>query len=115
MNVLIVDDHAGFRARARALLDAEGLNVVGEAADVESALDAVERLRPGVVLLDVCLPGRDGIEGAALMAASEQPPAVILMSSREAGDFAGRLAGAAARGFLAKGDLCARSIQDLLA
>ena len=54
--MLIVDDHAPFRALARALLQLEGFEVVGEAANALSALDAVGRLRPNMVVLDVQLP-----------------------------------------------------------
>jgi DNA-binding NarL/FixJ family response regulator len=62
--VLIVDDHPSFRASARALLQAEGFEVVGEAEDGARALQAVEELRPDVVLLDVQLPDLDGFEVA---------------------------------------------------
>ena len=58
--VLVVDDHAGFRSRARLLLEADGYEVVGEAADGTSALAASRRLHPEVVLLDVQLPDLDG-------------------------------------------------------
>jgi DNA-binding NarL/FixJ family response regulator len=51
--VLIVDDHAGFRSFARALLEAEGFDVVGEAADGASALAAARALSPELMLLDV--------------------------------------------------------------
>jgi DNA-binding NarL/FixJ family response regulator len=54
--ILIVDDHDGFRASARALLEADGFEVLGEAADGESAVEAECRLRPEVVLLDTQLP-----------------------------------------------------------
>ena len=67
--VLIVDDHDGFRAGARALLEADGFEVVGEAADGAAALEEVRRLRPEVVLLDVQLPGIDGFEVAERLAA----------------------------------------------
>jgi DNA-binding NarL/FixJ family response regulator len=53
--VLIVDDHPGFRSFARALLEAEGFDVVGEAADGASALALARTLAPGLVLLDVAL------------------------------------------------------------
>jgi DNA-binding NarL/FixJ family response regulator len=64
VTVLIVDDHPSFRANARALLEADGFTVVGEAADGASALDAAAELSPEIVLLDVQLPdiaslGRD--------------------------------------------------------
>jgi CheY-like chemotaxis protein len=71
--VLIVDDHAPFRAVARALLQLEGFDVVGEAADAYSALDAVRRLRPSVVLLDVQLPDLDGFEVAHRLARPGTP------------------------------------------
>jgi CheY-like chemotaxis protein len=77
--VLIVDDHAPFRAVARALLQLEGFAVVGEAADALSALEAVGRLRPDVVVLDIQLPDLDGFEVARRLAqagTSVQPDAV---------------------------------------
>src|SRR2546430_1873258 len=58
--VLIVDDHEDFRRSATALLDAEGFEVVGAVADGGAVLEAVERLRPEVVLLDIQLPDVDG-------------------------------------------------------
>jgi CheY-like chemotaxis protein len=58
--VLIVDDHPEFRESASALLEAEGFAVIGEAADGDEAIAAVERLRPQVVLLDIQLPDLDG-------------------------------------------------------
>src|SRR5215510_12137644 len=75
--VLIVDDHDGFRSFAKALLEAEGFEVAGDAA---SALDAVARLRPGVVVLDIQLPGADGFEVAARLATTPHPPQVVLVS-----------------------------------
>lgn len=63
--LLIVDDHAGFRTFARALLEAEGFDVVGEAADGASAVFAAELLDPQIVLLDIVLPDLDGFEVCA--------------------------------------------------
>ena len=62
--VLIVDDHAGFRHAARALLEAEGFDVVGESATGGEGLADADRLRPDLVLLDVGLPDVDGMEVA---------------------------------------------------
>ena len=67
--VLIVDDHADFRASARALLEAEGFDVVGEAASGEEAIAEAGRLRPEVILLDIQLPGDDGFAVARRLAA----------------------------------------------
>lgn len=115
LRVLIVDDHAGFRSRARALLKLEGYDVVGEAVDGESALSAVRRLHPDLVLLDVRLPDVDGFEIARRLARDDAPPAVILISSRDATDYGGRIAGSGATGFITKAELSGSSLAALLA
>ena len=84
--VLIVDDHPSFRATARALLQAEGFEVVGEAKDGESALAEARRLQPQLVLLDVQLPDTDGFAVASRLTAAGNGPVVILTSSRDAAD-----------------------------
>jgi len=104
MRVLIVDDHPSFRATARALLEAEGFDVIGEAVDGASAVDTCRRLRPQLVLLDVQLPDVDGFEIARRLTA-EGGPAVILVSSRDGSDFGPLVARSGARGFLPKADL----------
>jgi CheY-like chemotaxis protein len=112
--VLIVDDHAPFRAVARALLQLEGFAVVGEAADALSALDAVGRLRPDVVVLDVQLPDLDGFEVARRLAQAGDPPAIVLVSSRDSFAYRRRLADSPARGFIAKGDLSGAAVAALV-
>ncbi len=112
--VLVVDDHAGFRASARALLEAEGFQVVGEAADGFEALTEAAALCPAVVLLDVQLPGLDGLAVAEALAARPYPPVVVLISSRDASAYGPRLAKAAARGFIAKADLSGAALADVL-
>ena len=62
VRVLIVDDHPSFRASARTLLELEGFEVVGEAADGASALELVGRLQPELVLLDIALPDTSGAQ-----------------------------------------------------
>jgi DNA-binding NarL/FixJ family response regulator len=103
--VLIVDDHAAFRESASALLEAEGFDVVGEAADGESAVAEVARLRPDIVLLDIQLPGLDGFDVAERLAEAADAPAVILISSRDAAAYGSRVEEAPVRGFLAKRSL----------
>jgi DNA-binding NarL/FixJ family response regulator len=113
-SVLIVDDHPTFRATARAVLEAEGFDVVGEAADGAAALEAVRSLRPDVVLLDVQLPDTDGFEVAANMTANGGGPAVVLTSSRDAADFGPLVVQSGARGFVPKAELCGAAIAALL-
>jgi DNA-binding NarL/FixJ family response regulator len=112
--VLIVDDHEPFRVRARTLLEAEGFEVVGEAADGESALEASQRLRPEIVLLDVQLPGADGFAVAERLAAESHPPTVVLISSRAAETYRRRLQASPARGFIAKAELSGACLASLL-
>jgi DNA-binding NarL/FixJ family response regulator len=112
--VLIVDDHAPFRALARALLQLEGFEVVGEAADARSALAAVARLRPSVVVLDVQLPDLDGFEVARRLAQAGDPPAIVLVSSRDSSSYRRRLADSPARGFIPKSDLSGAAVAGLV-
>jgi DNA-binding NarL/FixJ family response regulator len=112
--VLIVDDHDGFRAGARALLEADGFEVLGEAADGAAALEAFRRLRPEVVLLDVQLPGIDGFEVAERLAAEADPPAVVLISSRGPDSYRPQLATSPVRGFIAKGELSGECLAGLV-
>jgi DNA-binding NarL/FixJ family response regulator len=112
-SVLVVDDHAGFRAAARALLEAEGYHVVGEAADAAEALASAGELQPEVILLDVQLPDLDGFEVAERLAPSDA--AVVLVSSRGISSFRRRLATSPARGFIAKADLSGETLAAVLA
>jgi DNA-binding NarL/FixJ family response regulator len=112
--VLIVDDHPEFRESAAALLDAEGFEVVGEAADGPGALAEAARLRPQVVLLDIRLPGQDGFEVAQQLAAAPDPPAIVLISSREAATYGARLESAPVRGFIAKRELSGQTLEALV-
>jgi DNA-binding NarL/FixJ family response regulator len=102
MTLLIVDDHTSFRRAARKVLEHHGFDVVGEADSGEAALDAVRALRPDVVLLDIQMPGIDGFEVAARLMAAGNPPAIVLVSSRDRDDFEGLIEQSGARGFIAK-------------
>jgi DNA-binding NarL/FixJ family response regulator len=114
--VLIVDDHAGFRHAARALLEADGFDVVGESSTGTEGLADVARLRPQVVLLDVGLPDLDGIEVAGrLKACPGGGPAVVLTSSRDASDYPPHFEHCGARGFIAKAELSGDALAMLAA
>jgi len=110
--ILIVDDHQGFRRCARALLEADGFTVVGEADDGEGAISAIDSLRPDVVLLDVQLPDMDGF--AVLSRLDESAPAVVLVSSRDASDYDDLIPASGARGFITKADLSGSALRSLL-
>lgn len=114
-SVVIVDDHAGFRAAAGRLLAAAGFEVVAEAATAAEAIAAVARWEPDVVLLDVQLPDRDGITVAEQLAARASPPRVVLISGRDPAVYGERLARAPARGFLPKSGLSAARVSALVA
>jgi DNA-binding NarL/FixJ family response regulator len=111
--VLIVDDHEPFRAVARELLEGAGYVVAGEAADAAEALEAVAADPPDAVLLDVQLPGRDGFSVATALAGSDGP-AVVLISSRQAEDYGGRIEACGARGFIPKSRLSAAAFAALI-
>jgi DNA-binding NarL/FixJ family response regulator len=114
--VLVVDDHPTFRATARALLEAEGFDVVGEAEDGVGALAEIARLRPEIVLLDVQLPDVDGFEVARRASTVDgEAPQIVLTSSRDASDFGSLVADSGARGFVAKDALSGAAIAALLA
>ena len=100
--VLVVDDDAGFRRVARYLLTMRGLIVVADVASGEAALDAVRRLRPDGVLLDVNLPDRDGPSVTRLLAARSGAPSVVLTSTEALGYPEETLAAWGARAFVVK-------------
>lgn len=114
-SVLIVDDHQGFRAIAHDLLSQRGFRVVGEAASGWQALSEAARLRPAVVLLDVQLPDLDGFEVAHRLAAGSNPPAVVLISTREASDYGQRVRISGAIGFITKSSLSGDTLLAMLA
>ena len=113
--VLIVDDNARFRVRARRFLEADGYVVVGEAADGASALEAVPRHRPDVVLLDIGLPDMSGLVVAERLTGTPDAPAVVLTSTHDVTDFGDRVARCGARGFVAKSALSGESLAAVLA
>jgi DNA-binding NarL/FixJ family response regulator len=112
--LLIVDDHAAFRSTARALLECDGWNVVGEAGDGTSGLTAARTLKPDVVLLDVRLPDIDGFAVAEALATDGGGPAVIVTSSSDDPLYPDRARRTGARGFVAKHDLSGAALQRML-
>jgi DNA-binding NarL/FixJ family response regulator len=117
ITVVLADDHALLRAGLRALLDdEENITVVGEAADGEEAVALARTLRPNVVLMDISMPGVDGIEATRRIGADPELAAVqvLLLTTFETEEnvFAGLRSGAS--GFLLKGtepDELARAVR----
>ena len=112
--VLIVDDHPSFRATARAMLQADGFEVVGEAEDGASGIASAKELRPDVVLLDVQLPDFDGFEVASRLTGNGGGPRVVLCSSRDAADFGPLVRESGASGFVAKAELSGAALRAVL-
>jgi DNA-binding NarL/FixJ family response regulator len=112
--LLIVDDHGAFRATARALLECDGWQVVGEAADGTSGLTAARSLNPDVVLLDVRLPDIDGFAVAEQLTAGGHGPAVIVTSSSDDPLYPDQARRNGALGFIAKHDLSGEALERLI-
>jgi DNA-binding NarL/FixJ family response regulator len=109
--VNIVDDHAPFRVNARELLEMDGFEVVGEAADGASALALAAALEPELVLLDVGLPDISGLELVEHLAPSAT---VILVSNRDRSEVAVHAGCSAAAGFIPKEEFSGEALQALL-
>ena len=113
--VLVVDDHAVFRQATRALLEADGFDVVGEAATGQDGLRDAEALRPDLVLLDVRLPDMDGFAVAErLRSLRSRPPCVVLVSSRGIEAYGARVAMSPVNGFLSKSELSGAALRGFL-
>ena len=103
IRILLADDHAVVRDGLRALLDAEpGLEVVGSVTDGREALLAAKRLQPDVVVMDINMPGLNGIEATRSMVELEPPPQVLILSMHGSSEHIYRALQAGARGYLLK-------------
>ena len=112
--VLMIDDHDGFRRRARAMLESEGFDVVGEAADGEAGVVAAGRLHPDIALVDIGLPGADGFDVASRLRADRSAERIVLISGRNREDYGGRIERSDADGFIAKAELSGERLQAIL-
>jgi DNA-binding NarL/FixJ family response regulator len=103
ISVLLADDEALVRAGLRMILEAaEDLTVVADADNGQAAIEAVRRHRPDVVLMDIRMPGLDGLAATAALRARESPPAVVVLTTFDSDDAVFRALAAGATGFLLK-------------
>ena len=103
VRVLIVDDQEPFRLAARMVVElTDGFEVVGEAETGEDSVQMAGELRPDLVLMDVNLPGIDGLEATRRILASDEPPIVLLLSTYEEEEYAPRAAECGAAAYIPK-------------
>jgi DNA-binding NarL/FixJ family response regulator len=111
---VIVDDDNAFIDVARALLEREGVSVVGRAGSCAEAVDRATALRPDVVLIDIRLRDESGFDAAQQLAAEGQAAALIMISTDREADYADLIDDSPAIGFLAKTDISAAAIHRFL-
>jgi DNA-binding NarL/FixJ family response regulator len=116
LRCLIVDDSNVFLEAASALLEREGVTVVGVASSTAEALQQARTLQPDVILVDIGLGDESGFDLARLLAQDGQGGSakVILISTRDEADYMELIAESPAAGFLAKSELSARGIRRIL-
>lgn len=102
IRAVVIDDQALMRAAFRQILDAHGIDVVGEAATADEAIAEVERASPDVVLMDVRMPGRSGIEATAELARSHPASRVLVLTTFDHDEYVEGAVRAGAAGFLLK-------------
>ena len=105
IRVVVADDQEIVRTGLAMILDAQpGIEVVAQAADGRTAVELAHRLRPDVSLLDIRMPGLDGIEATALLAGREvaDPLAVVVITTFDLDEYVYAALRAGARGFLLK-------------
>jgi DNA-binding NarL/FixJ family response regulator len=115
LRCLIVDDSSALLAAASALLEREGIEVVGVASTVAEGARLAEELHPDVTLVDIDLGGESGFDLVRQIADGNGPGlAVILISTHAERDFADLIEASPALGFLPKSDLSAKAIREML-
>jgi len=103
VRVLIVDDQPPFREAARMVVEmTDGFTVAGEAVNGEEAVELVGTLRPDLVVMDVQMPGIDGLEATRRIMRLDGPPRVLVMSTHESTSYEAPALAAGAIGFLPK-------------
>lgn len=103
IDILLVDDHAMFRAGIKALIEAEDrLRVVGEAADGDEAVDRVRELKPDIVIMDLSMPGANGLEATRRISALGLNTSVLVLTVHAEEEYLVPVVEAGASGYLTK-------------
>jgi DNA-binding NarL/FixJ family response regulator len=103
IRVLVADDQALVRGGFRLILEAQpDIEVVGEAADGREAVTRAQHQRPDVVLMDIRMPGMDGLEATRLLMTSQSPPRVLMLTTFDLDEYVYDALRAGASGFLLK-------------
>jgi DNA-binding NarL/FixJ family response regulator len=114
VDVLVVDDQLPFRLAARAVVRrAEGFELIGEAASGEEAVDLVAELHPQLILMDINMPGINGIEATRQIVAEQPDVVVFLCSTYQLSDLPAEAATSGARAYLNKEEMSADALADL--
>jgi DNA-binding NarL/FixJ family response regulator len=112
VRVVIVDDAPIFREAAREVLERRGYTVVGEVESAAAAIDAVARLAPDAVLVDIRLPDADGFELCAALTRAHPQLAVLLASADRVPPSPERVQASGARGFVLKSRLASTDLTE---
>jgi len=116
VRVLIVDDQPPFREASRMVVEmTDGFEVVGEAENGEQGVELAAELKPDLVLMDVQMPGIDGLEATRRITSVEEPPRVLVMSTHESGSYDGPAEAAGAIGFVAKSQFGMDTLEEVWA
>ena len=103
IKILLVDDHAMFRAGIRALIEAEDrMEVVGEASTGDEAVDRVRELKPDIVIMDLAMPGSNGLEATRRISALELNTSVLVLTVHAEEEYLVPVVEAGASGYLTK-------------
>ena len=116
VRVLIVDDQLPFREASRMVVEmTDGFEIVGEAENGEEAVEMAAGLKPDLVLMDVQMPGIDGLEATRRIMDLDGPPHVLVMSTHEGGDYEAPAVDAGALGFVPKSSFGMDTLEEVWA
>lgn len=104
LTIMVVDDHAVVRMGLKALLNSvEDFNVVGEAADGKEAVELAKKLRPDIIILDILMPGTNGVEAAMMIRKVTRRPRIVVLTTSTSARELNQIRDAGAKGLVMKG------------